>query len=315
MNDNGNGDGQTGERDASLDLILPAANEDRLVSFAIPGRNARGRLVRLGPVLDAILANHGYPPAAAQLLAEALTLTALLGATLKDEGAQLTIQAQAQGGAIDLLVCDWRAGAVRGYLKHDAERLAALPDGADLGLLFGEGYLAITFDQSASGERYQGIVPLAGASIAEAAESYFVQSEQLPSIVRLAVVDRGEAGHSAGGLLIQHLAEGEEGRERLHVRQDHPDWAHVAALAATVTTDELVDPALELEALLWRLFHEDEVRVQPTLSLSRGCRCSPHHIRDVLMRFPESERQAMRDDDGHIIVDCAFCARNFTVDL
>ena len=315
MKENGNGEGLGSERDASIDLILPAANEDRLISFAIPQRHARGRLVRLGPVLDAILANHAYPPRAAHVLAEALTLTALLGATLKDEGAQLTVQAQAQGGAIDLLVCDWRAGAVRGYLKHDAEKLAALPDDADLAAIFGEGYLAITFDQAVSGERYQGIVPLTGTSIGEAAENYFVQSEQLPSIVRLAVIDRGEAGHSAGGLLIQYLPDGEEGRERLHVRRDHPDWEHVAALAATVTADELVDPSLALEALLWRLFNEDEVRVLPTLSLSRGCRCSPHHIRDVLMRFPESEREDMRDDDGRISVDCAFCARSFAIDL
>ena len=197
---------------------------DTTLGFTIPPRHARGRLVRLGPVLDAILSNHDYPPVIERLLAEALTLTALLGTTLKEVGGQLTLQAQSQGGVIDLLVCDYKGGEMRGYVRHDPDRLAEAPADPSLFALFGNGHLAITFDQSLTGERYQGIVPLDGASLAEAAESYFSQSEQIPSLVRLAVASRGAEGHVAGGLLIQHLPEGEEGRDRIHTRLDHPEW-------------------------------------------------------------------------------------------
>src|SRR4051812_28457079 len=138
----------------------PFANLDHLLAFTLPGRHARGRLVRLGPVLDTILANHQYPPVLARLLAEALVLTALLGSTMKEMDDQLTLQAHSQGGAIDLLVCDYRAGALRGYVRHDPERLGQMPAMPSLFGLFGKGYLAITFDQAASKERYQGIVPL-----------------------------------------------------------------------------------------------------------------------------------------------------------
>ena len=290
-------------------------NSDVALGVAIPSRNARGRIARLGPVLDAILASHNYPPVIEKLLAEALTLTALLGSLLKEPQGQLTLQAQTEGGPIDLMVCDYLGGALRGYVRHDPERLAGVGAEPTLKQLFGEGYLAITFDQAANKERYQGIVPLEGGSLAEAAESYFSQSEQLPSLVRLAVVDHGAAGHTAGGIMIQHLPEGEEGRERLHTRLDHPEWEHVAALARTLSTEELVDPALPLETIIWRLFHEEEIRVLPQASLARGCRCSPAHIREVIQRFPPEERKTMAEADGIIRVDCAFCARVFPVAL
>src|ERR1044072_1215665 len=230
-----------------------AAATDAALGFALPARHARGRLVRLGPVLDDILSAHDYPAPIARLLAEALVLAALLGATLKEAGGQLTLQAQTEAGIVDLLVADYRDGELRGYVRFDSDRLAEQPSHPSLFSLFGKGYLAITFDQSATKERYQGIVPLEGGSLAEAVEHFFDQSEQLPSLVRLAV---GEGGHIAGGLLLQHMAEGEEGRERLHARADHPEWEHVRALAGTIQADELADPALPFETLVWRLFHE-----------------------------------------------------------
>jgi molecular chaperone Hsp33 len=296
------------------DETMPTRHEDQALGFTIPGRHARGRVVRLGPVLDAILSNHGYPPVIERVLAEALTVTALLGSTLKNFGGQLTLQAQTQGGAIDLLVCDYRGGEMRGYLRHDPDRLAEMPADPSLFALFGKGYLAITFDQTggdqAGGTRYQGIVPLEGAGIADAVESYFAQSEQLPSLVRVAVDARGAAGHVAGGILIQHLPEGEEGRERLHTRLDHPEWEHVSILAGTIKPDELTDETLSLDTIVWRLFHEEaEVRVLPLVPLARGCRCSPEHVRDVIARFAPEERAGMAEPDGVIRVDCAFCAR------
>ena len=283
---------------------------DVVLGVTIPARDARGRIARLGPVVDGVLAKHNYPPLIETLLAQALTLTALLGALLKEPQGQMTLQAQTQGGIVDLMVCDFRAGELRGYVRYDRERLADASMAPVLKELLGDGYLAITFDQQKA-ERYQGIVPIEGKDLAEAAQSYFAQSEQIPSIVRLAAEKRD--GHwSAGGLLFQHLPEGEEGRDRLHARLDHPDWPHVAILAGSVKADELTDPGLPLDDLVWRLFHEEEeIRTLPAITLGKGCRCDPDYVRSVIRQFPEDERAEMVGDDGLIRVDCAFCSSSF----
>ena len=292
-----------------------ALNTDVALGVTIPARNARGRLARVGPVLESILANHGYPPVIERLLAEALVMTALLGTMLKEPGGQITVQAQTEAGIVDLLVCDYLGGELRGYVKHDPERLAEAGPNPSLFSLFGKGYLAITFDHAGIDERYQGIVPLEGESLARAAESFFAQSEQIPSVVRLAAEKR-ETGWSAGGLLFQHLPEGEQGRDRLHTRLDHPDWPHVAVLAGSVKADELTDSSLGLDDLAWRLFHDEaEVRTLDPLKLSRGCRCDPDYVRSVITRFPPEEREAMVGDDGLILVDCAFCSQSFPISL
>ncbi|KTT75697.1 Hsp33 family molecular chaperone HslO [Sphingomonas endophytica] len=292
------------------DLATP--DLDRALGFTIPGRHARGRVVRLGPTLDAILSAHAYPPAIEKLLAEALTLTALIGATLKDPAGQLTMQTQTQDGIVTLLVCDWRGGEVRGYVQFDSEKLAAGPADPTLFALFGPGYLAITFDLASTGERYQGIVPLDGDTLAEAAQSYFYQSEQIPTLVRVGLQKAADGTCVAGGLLLQHLPEGEEGRERLHTKLDHPEWEHVEALGRTIAVEELADATLPFETLIWRLFNEEsEVRVLEGQGVTRGCRCTLEHIRSVLARFPLEQRLEMADADGVIAVDCAFCSTVF----
>jgi molecular chaperone Hsp33 len=288
---------------------------DASLGVTINARHARGRAARLGPVLDRILANHDYLPVLETLLAEALVLTALLGSLLKDPSGQLTIQAQTERGAIDLLVCDYKDGELRGYIRHDPERLAEAGPHPTLFALFGKGYLAITFDQPATDERYQGIVPLEGEGLAQAAQSYFSQSEQIPSIVRLAT-RKDEDGWVAGGLMFQHLPEGEEGRERLHTRLDHPEWPHVAVLAGSVKDEELTDRSLALNDLMWRLFHEEEeVRALPAVTLTKGCRCSPDYIASVIARFPIEEQKDMAGEDGLIRVDCEFCATSFPIEM
>jgi molecular chaperone Hsp33 len=293
---------------------LPMADLDRALGFTIPERHARGRMVRLGPAMQAILAAHDYPPAIEALLAEALTLCALMGATLKDEKGQLTMQSRSETGVVTLLVCDYRGGELRGYIEYDAERLAEMPEAPTLFALFGQGYLAITFDLATTGERYQGIVPLDGDTLAAAAQSYFAQSEQIPTLVRVGVSRDAAGQRIAGGLLLQHLPEGEEGRERLHTRLDHPEWEHVAALGQTMGADELADAALPLETLVWRLFNEEEeVRVLASTPIGRGCRCTAEHIRGVLAKFGVAERREMADERGVIEVDCAFCAVKFPV--
>lgn len=288
---------------------------DQVLGYTIPGRHARGRVVRLGPVLDTILSAHDYPPAIRALLAEALVVCAMIGSLIKAGDGQVTMQVQAEGAVVDLLVCDYRNGELRGYVRHDPERLAMLGANPSLFALFGTGFLAITFDLDTTGQRYQGIVPLDGDTLAQCCQAYFAQSEQVPTLLRVAV--RSQKGrHVAGGLLIQHLAEGEEGRSRLHVRMDHPEWEHVATLAGSIRHEELVDPELSLEAIVWRLFHEErEVRIVVNPALTRGCRCSPEHYRSVLAQFPESELREMRGADGLIPVDCAFCSKIFPIAL
>jgi len=296
-------------------LAEGAVGIDCVLHFTVPSRDARGRLVRLGPVLDLVQSAHDYPPAIRKVLAETLVLVALMGSLLKDQDSQLTVQAQTEGGIIDMLVGDYRNGEVRGYIRHDAERLAALGGEPNLEALFGKGYLAITFDLAVTKQRYQGIVPLEGESLSEACQAYFVQSEQVPTLIRLGVSEQD--GHCvAGGLLVQHLPDGEEGRERLHAQMDHPHWEHVAALAGSTRASELTDAALPLDDLVWRLFHEEqEIRVQADSPLKRGCRCSLEHYHSVLSRFPAEELAELRNEDGVIPVDCAFCSRIFPVAL
>ena len=299
-----------------MDAIPATTDEtysDRLLAFTIPARHARGRLVRLDDTLDVILAAHDYPPPITHLLAEALVLAVLMGGLVKDDGSQVTMQAQTEAGAVNLLVCDYKGGELRGHVDFDPAKLAELGANPSLFALFGKGYLAITFDLAGGQGRYQGIVPLEGDTLAEACERYFYQSEQVPTLLRCAVRSDDD-GVRAAGLLVQHLPEGEEGRERLHAKLDHPEWEHVAILAGSLRHDELLDDELSLEAIAWRLFHEEtEVRVQPGAAIARGCRCSVEQYRSVLERFPEEQRVEMRDPDGIVRVDCAFCSKQFEI--
>lgn len=302
-----------------------AGENDRILGFTIPGRGARGRIVRLDNVLGEILSAHAYPEPIARLLAETLSLTAMLGALFRPTDGQLTVQAKGKGGPVRLLVSDFREGALRGYASQDLDRRFVAADegsSATLAWLFGEGHLVITLDQTGSDERYQGIVDLGGETLQAAAQGYFENSEQLPTLVRLAAMRDASGRWTAGGLVLQHLPRAEAGAARLHVESDPAtpgaglaDWEHVEALAATVTDAELADADLALETLLWRLFNEDEVRVFPAQQLSKGCRCSVEHIRNVLGQFPEDERAEMRNADGVISVDCEFCSKQFLLEI
>lgn len=290
--------------------IAAERTEDVVLGFTIPDRSGRGRILRLGDALNAILAAHDYPAPIAKLLGEALVLTGLLGSMLKRDEGQTTVQASAEGGAIDLLVCDYRAGELRGYLRFDPT--SPLSEAPSLRDLVGTGYLAVTIEPSASEERYQGIVELKGESLCDAFTAYFDSSEQIPTLLR-ADVRWTEDGWHAGGLLLQHLPRGEEGGERLHAVDTRADWEHLETLGATVTRDELSDPALPLQTLLWRLFHEDEIRVIPAIPLSRGCRCSVAMIENRLSTLSDGEKAEVRGPNGTVDVDCEFCSRKFTV--
>ncbi|MEP3466290.1 MAG: Hsp33 family molecular chaperone HslO [Parasphingorhabdus sp.] len=279
----------------------------------MPDKHCRGRALRLGPVLDDILSAHAYPSNIRDLLAEAVCLTAMMGSLLKDDESQVTLQAQTESGVISLLACDYKDGDLRGYVQFDREQLALQPLTPSLMALFGKGYLAITFDQPEPRGRNQGIVPLEGASLTEAVQNYFLQSEQLPTLIRVSVEEQ-DGKVAAGGLLVQHLPEGEEGKERLHVRMDHPEWEHVEIMGGSVASQELVNKDLSLENILWRLFSEsDEVRVLSGKPCVKGCRCNEDHIRDVIARFPAEDKRDMINESGNIAIDCAFCNKKFTI--
>ena len=271
--------------------------------------------------LSPILQRHAYPDHLGEILGEARILATLVGSGMKFQGRVMT---QAEGdGPVSMLVGEYhKDGSVRAYSRFEQERWAYLervnkgekPHMPQLFGPMGRLGLIIVQDRPAS-QPYQGIVPLEGDSLADALEHYFVQSEQIPSLVRVEVAE-ADGRYLAGGLLLQHLPDGEEGRERLHVRLDHPEWGHVRTLAETVTGQELIDPAIELEALVWRLYHdEEEVRVLPRIAFSKGCRCDDAHIRDVIGKFGAEERAEMADDDGMIRVSCEFCSKAFPIEL
>jgi molecular chaperone Hsp33 len=300
---------------ARVELGIPA--DDLILPFQAEHADVSGRLVKLGPVVDTILSRHAYPEAVSQLLGEAVALTALLGAALKFEG-KFILQASTDG-PVDLLVADYQVpGGLRGYARFSAERLAELPPGTKL---LGEGHLAMTIDRGSDTERYQGVVPLEGESLTEAADTYFRQSEQLPTFIRLAVARHYRAGDKggnawtwrAGGLLVQKLTrEGGRGSARGSAIAEE-DWARAKALAETVEDHELLDPMLPPDRLLYRLFHEEQVRAFRAIPLNSYCSCSQARVEELLRRF-SAEDLAEMVVDGEVWVTCEFCNRRYRFD-
>jgi molecular chaperone Hsp33 len=283
-------------------------SDDIVAPFQIETKPVRGRIARLGPAIDEILTRHAYPEPVAELLGEACALAALVGASLKFEG-RLIVQAQGDG-PVSLVVADYdTGGGLRGYARFDAERVAAAGEGfarPGAGALLGQGAFVMTIDQGPEMERYQGVTAIEGETLALAAETYFTQSEQTPTRVRLAVGRSGPGrAWRAGGMLIQNIAEDD-------ARGPTEDaWTTAQALFETLGEDELIDSELAAETLLWRLFHEEGVRMFEPKGIGAFCRCSAERIAEVLDTFPESERSAMVCDDGRIRVTCEYCAREY----
>ncbi len=302
---------------------MPSAVADDLIQpFQIDNSGLRGRLVRLGPVLDEILTRHAYPEPVALMLGEAIALAAALAGALKYEGV-FTLQTRGDG-PIRLLVADvTSAGAVRGYAQYDAEKLAkavaAMPGGAtgiggSVPRLLGAGHLAFTVDQGEHTDRYQGIVELQGATLAECAHHYFRQSEQVEAGLKVAVArlpdSDGAARWRGGSLMIQRLPPEGDAAKR-DAAED--GWRRAVILMSSSTSRELVDPDLAPEALLFRLFHEDGVRAYRRLELAARCRCSRERVETVLRMMPADELATMQID-GHILVTCQFCSAVYDFD-
>ena len=294
--------------------VPPDVQLDDLVQpFQIDPFALRGRLVRLGPVLDRILTRHDYPEGVAVLLGEAITLAVVLAGALKYDGV-FTLQTKGDG-AVRLMVADVStAGAVRGYAQYDAARLALAPPvaGASVPDLLGAGHIAFTVDQGEHSDRYQGIVELAGDTLAECAGHYFRQSEQLQAGIKLAVRRAGESRTwRGGGLMLQRVPpEGGYGP----IADDVEDgWRRAMVLMSSATAAELTDPLMPPRRLLYRLFHEEGVRVYDTYPLVARCRCSRARIETILRAFPADELDEMRNERV-VTVTCEFCNRRYDFD-
>ncbi|HEV2364085.1 MAG TPA: Hsp33 family molecular chaperone [Caulobacteraceae bacterium] len=284
--------------------------DDYVAPFQIEGQSVRGRIVRLGAAIDEVLTRHDYPQPVANLLGEACVLAALVGASLKADG-RLIVQAQGDG-PVKYVVADYDTdGALRGYCRYDADRIETLAEhdahpGARA--LIGEGAFTMTLDPGQGGQMYQGITPVEGDTLAACAEAYFDKSEQLPTRIRLAVgaADEG-AGPAwrAGGLLIQNIAADEARGATVD------DWEKAEALFSTTAEDELIDPTVSSQRLLWRLFHEDGVRLFASRPLRAFCRCSEERIIAMLRAFDADERAGMVEADGCIRVTCEYCSREY----
>jgi molecular chaperone Hsp33 len=310
--------------------IAEAASDDMVLPFRTERSGVIGRLVRLGPAVDTILAHHDAPIAVSQTLGEAVALTAMLGTALKFDG-KLIVQTKTDG-ILDFLVVNFESpGRLRGYVRYDKARIAARGggnNGLDEGAILGSGHLAITIDPGEEMDSYQGVVALDGDGLVEAAHTYFRQSEQLPTFIRLAVARHylaGESGASgawhwrAGGLMIQNLA-GAGGRPGTSaadeddgslVGEADDDWERTRILAATVEDHELLDPTLAPDRLLYRLFHEEGVRAMPPAPIEAFCRCSRERVEAFMRSFGADDLADMREPDGGISVTCEFCTATY----
>lgn len=317
-----------------------AVDDDIVLPFQTVASSMNGRVVRLGPAVDEILSHHDYPPLVSEALGQALALTALLGTALKFDG-KLTLQTQTDGPLRFLVVNFETPGKLRAYANYDADAVRALEAGTGPDLhsaLMGRGHLAMTIDAGPDMDRHQGIVALDGDGLTGAAMTYFRQSEQLPTFLRLAVarhyVGEGTAAPKlsdteakpgwhwrAGGLLVQHLTSegGHQPREVLSESDEQQlpgeaddDWTRVRLLAETVEDHELLDPMLAPERLVFRLFHEEGVRVAPAQPIETYCQCSRERVAVFLRSFGLDELADMRDANGDLVVTCEFCTARYT---
>jgi len=308
----------------------PEVKDDIITPFQVDALDLRGRIVRLGGTLDAVLAHHDYPPAVKRVVGEAVALAVLLGSSLKFEG-RFILQTQTDG-PVDMVVADFvTPDKIRAYARFDQDALneAEKRNATSPAALLGRGHLAMTIDQGLSAQRYQGVVALDGSGLEAAAHEYFAQSEQIPTRVRLAVGEEMRAGGEAsswraGGLIAQFLpndpsrarmadlpgGDAPEGAEG-HVLEEDDAWVETRSLVGTLEDVELIDRDLASERLLYRLFHERGVRVFETSAIGAHCSCSRERVAGVISSFSAEERRDMIQDDGKVTVTCEFCGRAY----
>jgi len=289
------------------DIVVPRG----ITPFYLPGRPVRGRLVRLGPLADALLTRHQNHPVVTALTGQALALTAALATALKFRG---SFSLQAKGdGALPMLLADCtESGALRGYARADADKLDALlaaGENPSAAALLGHGYLAFSVDQGPDRERHQGIVSIEGDSLADMALHYFETSEQLQCTVRLACA-LTPLGWRAGALILERVAR--EGGLDPEMDDDAQaeSWRTATALAATLKESELLDDTLQPDRLLFNLFGTEGVAADRNRALAYGCRCSRARLSGILETFPKDDLDHMAVG-GDIVMTCEFCNLDF----
>ena len=307
--------------------------DDTVLPFQLDRTDTRGRVARLDGVLQRVLSQHDYPPAIEALIAEAALLTALIGQTIKLRW-KLSLQVRGDGPA-RLIATDYYGpsadGAparIRAYASYDEDRLE--PNGHPFGQI-GKGYFAILIDQGEGMTPYQGITPIAGGSLAACAETYFAQSEQLPTRFALSFGQSQSPGEDlhwrAGGVMLQQMPEasphasgggsGEGGLlEAADILDDDAaeDWNHVNVLLDTAEDIELIGPSVQPSELLVRLFHEDGPRVFDAQPVEFGCTCSEDRVRQSLSIYSAKDIGHMTTDDGIVTADCQFCGAHYEFD-
>ena len=298
--------------------IIP---DDLIRPFQIEGMTVRGRLVRLGPTLHQILTRHDYPELVSELLGQAVALSSALAGALKYNGV-LTLQTKGDGPLSTMVVDVKTPGDLRGYAQYDADAIAAFQPNANPSIprLLGAGHIAFTVDQGTRTERYQGIVALEGQSLADCAHNYFRESEQIETAIVLACGKAlTDGGWRGGAIMLQRLPEGDPAIlargveiERGVVSED--DWRRVVTLLASTRDSELMDPNLSGDELLFRLFHEDGVRIFEPTKLQPGCRCSKKRAERILAQLPKKELPDLAVDN-ELIVTCEFCDASYSFSI
>ena len=285
------------------------ADDNVVQPFQLEKTQLRGRVVRLGSVLDEILGPHDYPETVAYLVAETITLAALLSSMLKYEGI-FTLQTKGDG-PVSMLVADMTSeGEIRGCATFDGDRASKFGDDLDLLPLFlGKGYIAFTVDQKSKADRYQGIVELKGKSLVECVQHYFTQSEQIRTEIKIAV-GRRDGRWRAGGVMLQLMPEESQGEATLARKED---WNRTMTLLDTVKDNEILDPGLHSRELLLRLFHEEGVRVYKPVDVTKGCRCDTDKIEKILAGLADDDIEYLVES-GTIKMHCEFCSRDFTLE-
>lgn len=273
----------------------------------------RGKLVRLGSAYADILAPHDYPPSVARLLGELLALSAALSTSLKYDGT-FTIQTSSDG-PIRMIMADVQSdGSMRAYARYKSEALGAtLDNDGTVSKLLGKGHIAFTVDQGPDTTRYQGITAIEGDSLSDCANAYFRQSEQLETDIVLAA-DPGGHGRDAraAALMLQRLPRPE--RKIADPEDDDEKWRNAVILMKSMRADELLDPAIPTDRLLYRLYHETGVRVFDGRPLRFRCRCSRDRVANTLASFPPGDLADMKTDDGLIVATCEFCRTEYAFD-
>lgn len=284
----------TGVSDAS-----ELQHDDAVIVFQTEKSRVRGRLVRLGQSATAVLSQHEIPGGAKQALGQALALSTMLAASLPGQG-RIIVQTRSDG-AVPFTVADCSgAGHLRGYARFDAAKADAA-QASPSGRILGDGHLSITLDSGGEEEAYQGIMALDGGSLAACASAYFSQREDTATTIFLAAAlgKQDDALWRAGGLMLQNTASGPDA---------HEDWVRVSTLAGTLSDEELTDPTLAPDRLLFNLFREDGVRVLRQLTVAAQCRCSRARIEQTLGGFGASELASLADERGRISAKCEFCS-------